>query len=74
MSIVSCCLGAADEEPFGASGVGLSISGEGVVQGNDGLFDDLTRDSCAFEDHSVGIAHRCRERGRPGVLPDEQRG
>src|SRR5271169_2646102 len=59
--------------PFGANGVGLPLSGEGVLQGAHGLFDELARDSCAFEDYSVCIAHCGCERGRPGVLPDEQR-
>jgi site-specific DNA recombinase len=73
MSIASCCLGAVGGVPSGANDAGLPISVESVGQGVHGLFDDLARDSCAFEDYPVCIAHCCRERARPDVLPDEQR-
>ena len=73
MSIASCCLGAAGGGPFGANGAGLPISVEGVGQGAHGLFDDVARDSRAFDDYPVCLAHCRRERARPGVLPDEQR-
>src|SRR5215472_12086469 len=73
MSIASCFVLAPSAGAFGADGVGLRISVKGVGKGAHRLFDDLARDSCAFQDDSVCLAHCCCERGRPGVLPDEQR-